>query len=609
MNLVAIIWSMAAAVSLTLGAIHCVVWFQDRKAWANLLFSVMAAAVAGFAGFELAMMQAQTVAQYVELHRWVHVPLFIVFVALVGFIHFYFRTGRRWLAWTIIGLRLVVLIINFASVTGITFRSVTGLLPSQFLGSTISVPVMQPNPWSRLAEGSGLLLLAFVVDASLQLWRRGTPEERRKALVVGGSLSLFVFLTMLNAILVHTGALRIPYFLSLFFVCIIVTMGYELSRDVIHAAQMAVELRENAESTSLAASSAQLALWRWDIQRDVFWISPHGRQFYGLPEREAFNLKRFLDTVHPGDLEATQQAISSAIKTNGNYRAEYRVSLPDGSVRWIGARGKVEFNDHQQPQVMRGVSGDITDRKTAELEAAQHRTELAHLMRVTTLSELSGSLAHELNQPLAIILSNAQAAQRLLVQSPPDVEEVRDILTDIVSEDRRAGEVIQRLRALLKRGETTFLPISANEIVNEVLHLTHADMTSRGVTLTRDFAADLPPVNGDRVQLQQVVLNLILNGADAMSDKERGTRKLHVSTRQHKGRVRVSIADEGCGLPANVEQIFEPFFTTKPQGLGLGLAICRSIVKAHHGQLWAEPNAASGATFHFELPALPSRPG
>jgi C4-dicarboxylate-specific signal transduction histidine kinase len=247
---------------------------------------------------------------------------------------------------------------------------------------------------------------------------------------------------------------------------------------------------------------------------------------------------------------------------------------------------------------------DISARKQAEAEARRHVEELAHLTRVTTLSELSGSLAHELNQPLAIILSNAQAAQRLLVQSPPDVTEVRSILTDIVSEDRRAGEVIQRLRALFKRGETMLLPLSLNDVIREVLDLTNADLIQRGVTVVCELAGELPPISGDRVQLQQVVLNLILNAADAMSANAPRARPLHITTAQYDRMVRASLRDAGCGLPADGARLFEPFFTTKPQGLGMGLAICRSIISAHHGRLWAESHPECGAIFHLELPAM-----
>jgi len=245
---------------------------------------------------------------------------------------------------------------------------------------------------------------------------------------------------------------------------------------------------------------------------------------------------------------------------------------------------------------------DITSRKKAEAELAQQRNELSHLSRVTTVSELSGSLAHELNQPLGIILSNAQAAQELLLQNPPVVGEVSEILGDIVAADRRAAEIIQRLRSLLKRGEVSLQPLPLNGLIVEVLRLVNADLIGRGVTVTHDLAPDLPPVTGDRVQLQQLTLNLILNAADAMAGNAPGERRLHIATARHDSTVLTSVRDEGSGLPPDVESLFQPFFTTKPNGLGLGLGICRSIITAHQGRLWAEPHPERGAVFHFELP-------
>jgi C4-dicarboxylate-specific signal transduction histidine kinase len=253
-----------------------------------------------------------------------------------------------------------------------------------------------------------------------------------------------------------------------------------------------------------------------------------------------------------------------------------------------------------------GVVCDVTQRKETESEAHELRSNLTHLSRVNTLGALSGSLAHELNQPLGVILSNAQAAQELLAQEPPDVAEVRDILGDIVNADRRAGEVIERLRALLKRGQVSLQAVQLNQIIEEVLHLIRVDLIRRGVTVFPELAADLPPVEGDRVQLQQVVLNLILNAADAMADNAPDARRLHLQTVVHDGRVRASVRDEGQGLPEDPERLFQPFYTTKDQGLGLGLAICWSIIAAHHGRLWAEPNAGRGAVFHFELPVAGS---
>lgn len=252
------------------------------------------------------------------------------------------------------------------------------------------------------------------------------------------------------------------------------------------------------------------------------------------------------------------------------------------------------------------VGRDITETKRAAAELHQQQRELAHIARVNTLGILSGSLAHELNQPLGIILSNAQAAQELLTQEPPDMAEVQAILADIVAADRRAGEVIVRLRGLLKRGEATLQALSLNALVEEVLHLSRADLIARNVTVDLELAAELPAVEGDPVQLQQLVLNLILNAAEAMAANAPGARHLRLRSGLHQGWPRVSVQDEGAGLPADPERLFESFHTTKPQGLGMGLSICRSIVTAHHGRLWAEPNPARGAIFHFELPAAGS---
>ncbi len=253
---------------------------------------------------------------------------------------------------------------------------------------------------------------------------------------------------------------------------------------------------------------------------------------------------------------------------------------------------------------------DVTSRKSAELEAREQRQELAHLTRVAMLGELSGALAHELNQPLTAILSNAQAAQRMLAREPIDLIEVGEILRDIAEDDRRAGEVIQRLRAMLRKDEAKLLPLGVNELVAEVLSFAHSDLITRNVSVTTELAAELPPVYGDRVQLQQVLLNLVLNACEAMSARQREERRLTlVAVRDGEAGVRVSVIDRGTGIPADeLERVFTPFFTTKEHGLGLGLSICRSIVAAHGGRLWASNNEECGATFHLTLPLPAAAP-
>jgi C4-dicarboxylate-specific signal transduction histidine kinase len=256
-----------------------------------------------------------------------------------------------------------------------------------------------------------------------------------------------------------------------------------------------------------------------------------------------------------------------------------------------------------------GSSVDITSRKRAQLEVEQQRNELAHLSRVTMLSELSGSLTHELNQPLAAILSNAQAAQRFLAAPEPNLDEVREVLRDIVSDDRRAGEVIRGLRRMLKRGELRQEEFDGNDLVRDVLKLVRGDVLNSGVYLTVELAAERLPLRGDRVQLQQVLLNLVVNGCEAMTSFGPHNRRLKVTSQlAGSSGVQVGDADEGVGIPhGDLERVFEPFYTTKPQGLGLGLSVCRRIITAHGGRLWAENNSMGGSTFFFTLPNFDGR--
>jgi signal transduction histidine kinase len=243
----------------------------------------------------------------------------------------------------------------------------------------------------------------------------------------------------------------------------------------------------------------------------------------------------------------------------------------------------------------------------AELEIAQQRNQLTHLARVNMLGELSGSIAHEINQPLTAILGNAHSAQLLLSQSEPDLKELREILKDIVADDQRAVEVIRRLHQLLKRGEVQLQPLSANEIVEDVLKLLRSEIIDRDVTVHPELASNLPILQGDRVELQQVLINLITNACDAMGDMPTEARVLTIRTAlDGNAFVLISVCDAGTGIAeGHLEKLFEPFFTKKANGLGLGLSVCRTIVNAHDGKLWAEHNSARGATFHLLLPVSP----
>jgi PAS domain S-box-containing protein len=251
---------------------------------------------------------------------------------------------------------------------------------------------------------------------------------------------------------------------------------------------------------------------------------------------------------------------------------------------------------------------DITLQQRSRLEAEQLRRELTHVGRVTAMGEMAASLAHELNQPLTAILSNAHAGERYLAQGEPPLDEIREILQDVVGDARRAGDVIQRLRSLLRKDEARFLPLDVQQVIREMTALVHTDAILRNLVLDLELASDLPAVRGDRVQLQQVLLNLVLNGMEAAGPRGDGKR-IVIRTERIDAAVCVAVRDQGPGIPEDkLSRIFETFYTTKPHGMGMGLAISRSIVEAHGGRIWAENNPGCGATFSFTIPVCPAEP-
>ncbi len=247
-----------------------------------------------------------------------------------------------------------------------------------------------------------------------------------------------------------------------------------------------------------------------------------------------------------------------------------------------------------------------TRRRRSETDLQRNREQLAHVTRVSTMGELATSLAHELNQPLTAILSNAQAAQRFLNAKPTDLNEVREILEDIVTDNSRAGEVIRRMRTLVKKEELEFAPIDIASVIGEVVQLVHSDGVLRNIRVDIECQDNLPAVRGDRVQLQQVVLNLLINAFDAMKEATAKERDVKVRAQTNgAGTVEISVRDHGTGLASDeLAKVFQPFYTTKREGLGMGLPISRSIVEAHGGRLWAENNPDRGATFYLTLPAI-----
>ena len=596
---------MNAAACLTLAGFYFAIWCKQRQNQVYLVFSCSAIAAAAISAFELWMLNSRTVEEYESLMRWIHVPTWVLTLSFVAFVRRYLRAGRVWLAWSIYGLRTLVLILNFIFPVSINFTAITDIRQFSWGGQMVSVPAGVPNPWGLLSTVSLLLLLVFSVDAAITVWRRG---NRRRALLLGGSM-IFGAILAWHVPLVIWGVIDVPFFLGFTYTAIVAAMGYELSNDMARAAGLAGELEITEKRLNLAADSANLGMWEWDIIHDEIWITDKGRAMFGFDASEKLDFDRFRRKLYPEDRESVIRAVENSLRTGAEYEAEYRVSLPNGELRWIAGRGQVEFDSDGRPVRMRGAALDITKRKQAEEQAERHRNEMAHLSRVTTLGELSGSIAHELNLPLSAILTNAQTAQRILANGNADVAEIREILSEIVSEDKRASDSIRRLRMWMTKREVQQHSLHVNNIVRDVLELIGSDLTDQKVNVHTELAPNLPTVTGDHVQLQQVLVNIVVNACDAMAGCHTSDRRLVIRTEIENGSptIIVSVTDHGCGIPEEkAEKLFEPFFTTKEKGMGLGLSVCRTIIAAHRGRLWATNNTDCGATFYFSLPTTAS---
>jgi PAS domain S-box-containing protein len=510
-----------------------------------------------------------------------------------------------------------------------------------------------------------------------------------------------------------------------------------LSAGMAERERAAEALRESEANMNLAANAANLGLWVWNVPGgDERWVTEKWRQLFGFADSEPVTFDRFLEVVHPGDSERVKQVVQHILERGGEYEVDYRITRPDGSIRWIASHGSVELYERGKPVLVRGVSRDvtkrkiaeeelreseerfrtvanaapvmiwmsgpdklctffnkgwldftgrspeqelgngwaegvhredidrchdvyqnsfnaresftmeyrlrrsdgeyrwlldsgtprfasdgaflgyigscidITERKAAEEEARRRREQVELLGRVSLLGEMTASLAHELDQPLAAILSNATAAMQYLEQGKLAPEQLQEILTDVVGDGRRAHDIMHNVRSAIKKGSAIRGRINLNDVVKAVTHMVHLDAAAHFCKVEMSLARNLPAIEGDPSQIQQVLINLVRNAFDAMRDTPPSGRKVEIATTYDgDGTICVAVRDYGSGIPEpTLERLFEQFFTTKEEGLGMGLAIVRSIVEAHGGSIAAENADGGGARFHFRLPTKDGMP-
>jgi signal transduction histidine kinase len=377
---------------------------------------------------------------------------------------------------------------------------------------------------------------------------------------------------------------------------------YGVNTDIEDSTRAEAELRRAHDSFADAQQLSHTGSFTADIVADEHAWSEELYRIFEFDPGMKITVQAVRGVIHPEDLPQFDAGFARSL-AGADFDLVFRIATANGSVKHLRARARLLEPVAGRPMFV-GAIQDVTETKTAEENLNKARSELAHVSRVTALSALTASIAHEVNQPLSGIITNAGTCLRMLDSAPPDIEGARETARRTIRDGSRATDVIQRLRALFSKNEFPLEPLDLNEATREVIALSWNDLQGNRIILQSELAEDLPKVTGDRIQLQQLILNLLRNASEAMADVHNRPRQLLIRTAREDGdRVRVTVCDTGTGLPpGSLDSLFDAFYTTKRGGMGIGLFVSRSIVERHQGRLWAEPNDGPGATFSFSVP-------
>jgi PAS domain S-box-containing protein len=373
-------------------------------------------------------------------------------------------------------------------------------------------------------------------------------------------------------------------------------------RDITERKRAEQELRRSEAFLAEAQHLSRIGSFSWRVPTDEITWSDQLYRIFQIDRDAQVTFELIGTRIHPEDLSVFQEHIERSRRERSDVKLEFRLRMPDGAVKYLHVAAHIR-GDHGQLEYF-GAVQDVTERRSSEEALSKARSELSHVARVTSLGVLTASIAHEVNQPLSGIVTNASTCLRMLAADPPNVDGARETARRTIRDGNRAAEVITRLRALYGKKEPTIESVDLNEATREVIALSLSELQRNRVILRPELADDLPPVTGDRVQLQQVILNLIRNGSDAMCSVDDRPRQLLIRTERDEGdRVSLTVQDAGTGFdPQAVDRLFEGFYTTKNDGMGIGLSVSRSIIESHHGRLWATLNRGPGAAFSFSIP-------
>ena len=599
MHALTILWSMASAASLMLGMMHVVLWLKGRETIVYLLSATMAFSASAEAMIELAQMQSQSVSAYAALLQWQNLSVYILLLSMVWVVYLMFGTARRWLAIVISLAWSIAIIINFNSPFSLVFSDIEGLRHTTVFGNETFVQAYGPtNPWKLLADVTSLVILVYFVDAAVGAWKKGA---RRRALVMGGGTSIFILFGGIHAGLVDAAVIETPYMISFAFLAVIMALSYELVDDAVQKSRFARLVSAEEERWATLMENIRLAVIGIDLNGRITYANPFLSGLLDFPSGELVG-RLVTDVIHPDEIDVFSARLSRLRETGPRDHSEWTLVDRVGQEHYLAWSSVPQKAADGQITGVLSVGADVTEQRKVEDALKRSQREMERMSRANLLGELASALAHELNQPLAAILSNAQAARRFLSREQPDLQELQEILEDIVRDDKRAGEVIHRLRAMLRKGETERERVALNPVIEEAVGLVRGELDTHHTSVESRLAGELPRVRIGVVEIQQVVINLIFNADQAMADVP-GPRRVIVTSRSLDHAVEVAVSDRGRGVaPSDLERMFEPFFTSRPLGIGMGLAISRRIVEAHGGHIRAENLPGGGARVRFTLP-------
>ena len=600
-----VVWSAVAGACCTFAIVHGLVWWRRREAVSNGLFALIAVLAATLALTEQRLLDSDSIDAYAFWLRLYMIPVFLLLIALLLYTRRSMPAAKHWLGWLAISLRVPLIMVLFFDGRTRLYFEITALRKLDFFGQPLAVVSTTTGPLVYVGQASLALFTIYLADAAWSAWRAGFVQRAR---LVGAFASLFALGGVWSQLSLWHGA-QLPYVVMPVFVAIVLLVGLELSANLIRTYDLESRLRESEHQLSLAVDSAKAGLWRIDVETGELWGNARTYELANLRFGESVRFKDFTAVVHPDD----RRRFMNMFRDEGDgaridASLEFRVVLPGGEVRWYSSHGRRVVGEDDGRTALWGVTIDITERKRGDEERLRRAQQMERLSRLAIMGELAAVVAHEINQPLAVVLSNAETAQMLLAAPNPDLQEVRTVLDEIVAADARAAAIVKRFRGLLQHREPQLQSLDLRTAITDVLAFMRSELQRRGVRV--EFQPGECPsdeadyrVAYDPVRLDQVLVNLIVNGCDAMSTNAPGDRLLALTLMRTPFGVVVGIKDLGVGLRDSAETLFEPFYTTKPEGLGLGLAIARSIVEAHGGTIWVTAGEDRGVTFSFSIPA------